>query len=103
MFAVPKSARAAPGERPPISLQYESLRAHSMVDVSDRILVVDDVVTKGATAVAAVSRLEEVYPEAQIALFATIRTRGLVPEIEHILDPVVGTIRLADDEPNREP
>jgi predicted amidophosphoribosyltransferase len=101
--AVPKSARAGPGERPPISLQYESLRARSLVDVSDRILVVDDVVTKGATAIAAVSRLDEIYPKAQIALFAAIRTRGLVAEIEHTLDPALGKITLIGDEPNREP
>ena len=103
MFAVPKSARAAPGERPPISLQYESLRAHSLVDVSDRILVVDDVVTKGATAIAAISRLAETYPEARISFFAAIRTKGLVTDIDHILDPAVGRIRLVNDEPQREP
>lgn len=102
MFAVPKSARAAPGERPPISLQYESLRAHSMVDVSDRILLVDDVVTKGATAIAAISRLAEIYPEARISLFATILTKGLVPDIDRILDPAVGRIRLVNGEPQRE-
>ncbi len=101
--AVPKSARAAWGERPSVAMHYDSLTAHARVDVSDRILLVDDVVTKGATAIAAVSRLEEAYPRAQIALFAMIRTKGFVPEIEQILDPAVGVIRVIDNEPHREP
>lgn len=102
-FAVPKSSLAEPGERTVVALHYESLRAHAMVDVSNRILVVDDVVTKGATAVAAISRLEETYPGVPIALFATIRTRGLIPEVERILDPAVGVITFTGDEPHREP
>jgi adenine/guanine phosphoribosyltransferase-like PRPP-binding protein len=73
-----------------------------MVDVSDRILLVDDVVTKGATAIAAISRLAEIYPEARISLFATILTKGLVPDIDRILDPAVGRIRLVNGEPQRE-
>jgi predicted phosphoribosyltransferase len=101
--AVQKSSRAAPGERPAVSRHYDSLRAHSRVDVSDRILVVDDVVTKGATAIAAVSRLAESYPNAEVVLFAAIRTKGLVPEIDRILDPVMGIIRLNGDEVLREP
>jgi hypothetical protein len=101
--AVPKSARAAPGERPIVAKHYESLLAHARVDVTNRIVLVDDVVTKGATAIAAASRLEEAYPDAEIALFSAIRTRGLVIEIDHILDPATGFIRIVDDEPRREP
>lgn len=101
--AVPRSSRAAPGERPTSTRHYESFVAHARVDVGPRILLVDDVVTKGATALAAVSRLEECYPHAQIIVFAAIRTMGLVPEIDRILDPVTGIIRLVGGEPIREP
>lgn len=101
--AVPKSAHAAPGERPSVSRHYESLNAHARVDVGDRILLIDDVMTKGATAIAAVSRLAECYPTADIALFAAIRTMGLVPEIERILDPTAGVIRLDGGAVDREP
>ena len=101
--AVARSAHAAQGERPLTSVHFESLRAHGFVDVGASILVVDDVLTKGATALAAVSRLAEVYPDAQIATFALVRTMGLVAEIEQILDPAIGTIRLIDDEVRREP
>jgi hypothetical protein len=101
--AVPKSSRAQPGERPSVSQHYESFRAHNRTDVTDRILIVDDVVTKGSTALAAASRLTEVYPKADIRLFAAIRTKGMVTDIEQILDPIHGVIQLIGDEGDRQP
>lgn len=101
--AIARSAHTAQGERPPPSAHFESLRAQGFVDVGRSILVVDDVLTKGATALGAVARLAEVYPDAQIATFALVRTMGLVAEIEQILDPAAGTIRLIDGEARREP
>jgi hypothetical protein len=101
--AVTMSSHSSPGERPSASAHYDSLRAHLWLDVSNRILVVDDVVTKGATAIAALSRLAETYPNAELSLLAAIRTRGLIPDIERILNPVVGLIRLINEEPQRDP
>lgn len=86
-----------------MSQQYDSLTAHPRIDVTERIVVVDDVVTKGTTAIAAISRLAEIYPKADIKLFAMIRTKGLVLDIDRILDPAVGKIQLIDNEPHREP
>ncbi len=103
VHAVARSSQAPPGERPPIHDHYNSFRAHRRMDVSDRIVLIDDVVTKGATAIAAASRLIEAYPEASIHLFAVIRTKGMVPDIERILDPVDGLIRRDGDEANRQP
>lgn len=101
--AVPKASQAAWGERPGVAKHYDSLRAHARVDVGERILLVDDVVTKGTQALAAVSRLAETYPNATINVFAVIRTKGLVPEIDAIFDPAVGTISLNGDEGDRQP
>jgi hypothetical protein len=101
--AVTKSAGAGPGERPHVSQHYESLRASVRIDVSHRIVLIDDVLTKGSTAIAAASRLAEAYPNTQITLFSVIRTKGMVPEIEQILDPAVGTIRVEGDEVDRQP
>jgi len=63
-------------------VHYDSLRVHKRTDVTGRILIVDDVVTKGSTALAAASRLAEVYPNADIRLFAAIRTKGMVSDID---------------------
>jgi hypothetical protein len=101
--AVTKSASAGPGERPRVSEHYESLRAVARIDVSHRIVLIDDVLTKGSTAIAAASRIAEAYPNAQIALFSVIRTKGMVPEIGQILDPAVGAIRVEGDEVDRQP
>jgi hypothetical protein len=49
--------------------------------------------TKGRTLLAAASRLHEAFPAAQIRAFALVRTMGLIPSVEHLLDPCKGEIR----------
>jgi predicted amidophosphoribosyltransferase len=101
--AVPKSSRAPPGGRPLVSRHFETLSAQALLDMGSHIVLVDDVVTKGSTALAAAFRLAECYPEASITLFAAVRTKGLVPEIDRIIEPTSGMIYLAEDEGDRRP
>jgi adenine/guanine phosphoribosyltransferase-like PRPP-binding protein len=68
------------------------MRVTSVLERPRKITLVDDVVTKGATLLAAASLLAQAFPEAEIQAFALIRTMGLVPEVERIVDPVVGRI-----------
>lgn len=90
---IPKSATAPLGGRPSVEQQYSSLEVQRTLVAPARIVVVDDVVTRGATLLATAARLRDAFPEAAIEAFALIRTRGFVGEIEKILDPVVdGTI-----------
>ncbi len=56
-----------------------------------QLLIVDDVVTRGATMLAAASVLRQAFREASIAGFAAVRTMSGV-EIDHMLAPVVGSI-----------
>ena len=67
------------------------------------ITVVDDVVTRGSTLIAAVSLLAEHFPDIEVRGFAVVRTMGLVPDVERIHAPAVGTIRLIDGILEREP
>ena len=90
--AVPKSAFAAPGERPSPSRHMSTMTVESTLDPPDMITVVDDVVTKGATLLGAASLLARAFPNAEIRAFALVRTQGYVKDIERILDPVVGRI-----------
>ena len=53
--------------------------------------------TKGATLLATASHVQQLFPEAEVCGFALVRTCGLVPEIEQIIDPCVGMIRLLPD------
>jgi len=101
--AIPKSAFAVTGSRPKPHEHYESIIANKLVTDRKELCLVDDVVTKGATLLAAASRLQEMYPEAKIVAFALIRTLGFVQDIDRILEPAVGTITLRGDEAFREP
>ena len=101
--AVPKSAFAASRSRPKPLDHYESITAVKMVADREQLCLVDDVLTKGATLVAAASRLQEAYPRAKIVAFALVRTLGFVEDIERIVEPVIGTITIRGDEAVREP
>lgn len=90
--AVPKSASAAPGDRPTVSLHYESFVVERPPVSPDRIVLIDDVVTKGRTLLAAASRVREAFPSAQIQTFALVRTMGLISGINRLLDPCKGQI-----------
>jgi hypothetical protein len=104
IIAVKKSAYAAPGERPTAQTHFESMEAKYGLARPTRIAVVDDVVTKGATLLAVATHVQSLFPEAQVCVFAMLRTMGLQPEVERILEPCVGTIRLATwGEADRQP
>jgi hypothetical protein len=62
--------------------------------VPTKITLVDDVLTRGRTSYAAARRVHEAFPEAEIRLFAIIRTQGLIPDINALVDPSVGRIVL---------
>ena len=90
--AVPKSAFQARGERPNALTHYKTIRATGNLVAGERITLVDDFVTKGNTLLGAASRLAEVYPGADISAFAPVRTRGLQPEINTLVDAHIGQI-----------
>jgi hypothetical protein len=103
VWAVPKSATAAPGGRPTVSCHFESfLMERSSVDPASVVLI-DDVITKGRTLLAAAARVREAFPHAQIRAFALLRTMGLITGIEHLLDPCRGEIRWQGGDARRIP
>jgi len=103
--AVGKSATAAPGERPTVAKHYDSfaVACADSLSTSRQFVLVDDVVTKGRTLLAAAARLQEAFPCARIRAFALLRTMGLVPEVNRLLDPVVGEIRWKAGDAHRNP
>ena len=90
---VRKSAGAA--SRPSPREHYESLAVTEQVPVGplSRILLVDDIITRGSTFLGAARRLREAFPEATISAFAGVRTmsEGFGTEMKQ---PVVGNITL---------
>lgn len=101
--AVPKSAWAAPGERPDVQHHLASLAMTDHLPPSGHLVLVDDFVTKGRTLLAAATKLEEALPGIDIKAFACVRTMGLVPDIDRVRDPVVGVIQEIHGDASRQP
>jgi predicted amidophosphoribosyltransferase len=103
--AVGKSGTAMPGARPTVARHYESLAVESIdsADAPRHFVLIDDVVTKGRTLLAAAMRLHEAFPCARIRAFALLRTLGRVPEVHRLLDPCVGEISWRGGDAHRSP
>jgi hypothetical protein len=103
MHAVPKSATAAPGGRPTVARHYESFLIERTERAPDSVLLVDDVITKGRTLLAAAARVQEAFPDARIRAFALLRTMGMIPGVNQLLAPCKGEIRWKAGDAHRSP
>ena len=90
---VPKSAQAGPGERTTIEEHLASLEIEQLLAEPRRLTIVDDVVSRGRMLLATATLLADRFRDASISAFAMVRTIGLQPEIERIVDPCVGIVR----------
>jgi hypothetical protein len=102
-YAVTKSATAASAARPSVHQHYDSFEVERTLLPPRRILLIDDVITKGRTLLAAAARLRGELPYADVRAFAFIRTQGFVPHIERLVEPCHGVIRWAGGDARREP
>ena len=100
--AVRKSATAAPGTRPTVSVHFESFVLERPPEAPQRIVLIDDVVTKGRTLLAAANRVHEAYPRSQIRAFALLRTMGF-SGVQQLLDPCQGEISWKAGDAHRSP
>jgi hypothetical protein len=107
--AVRKSAFAPAGERPSVLEHYASFAVEpvfwSRATVGPsaivreprgerlRLTLVDDVITRGRTLLAAAARLREAFPAAEIRAFALLRTLGRDEALRRLLDPCEGAVR----------
>ena len=89
---VQKSATAPPCARPTVALHYASFAIDALPHPPLSLVLVDDVITKGRTLLAAAARLQEAFPGANIRAFALLRTMGLIPEVRCLLEPCKGSI-----------
>jgi len=89
-----KSAYAAPVERPSAEEHYATIAVAPTLLTPARVLLVDDVVTRGATLLGAASRIQEAFPECELRGFALVRTESF-DEVTAVRDPRVGIIEVA--------
>jgi predicted amidophosphoribosyltransferase len=99
------SSTAPRGERPSVQEHIDTMDATDdrVMYTPREVVVVDDVVTKGSTLLAAASWIRELYPDAEVKTFALVRTLGLQPEIDTLIASCGGTIRYAYGKAVREP
>jgi hypothetical protein len=93
---VPKSAWARGPDRPRAKQHFDSMAMELSLIKPQRIVLIDDVVTRGATLLGAASRVQTEISEADIKAFTLVRAIT-DREIDAIREPVVGTIELDED------
>lgn len=104
VVAVRKSATSPHGGRPGWSAHFDSLAVLAgPCTPFRRLTLVDDVVTKGRTLLAAAMRLHTAHPLVTIRAFALLRTLGLTDDLERLLEPCIGVIRWRHGDAHRVP
>jgi hypothetical protein len=92
--AVHRSSTSSAADRPKAHEHYQSLRVQKIFPEPSEILMIDDIVTRGATAIGAANRLAEAFPKARIRLFSAMRTISPPDVFAQLTAPCTGTIEL---------
>lgn len=92
--ALRKAAWADPLVRPKPKEHIETISLQGRISEPppNEILLVDDIVTRGATLLGAANRLAEAFPTSRIRAFAAMRTISEPSEFVATYEPVSGTI-----------
>jgi len=102
--AVTRSATALLGQRPTVRQHYNSFALGTTRGrTPERIVLIDDVITKGRTMLAAAARLRQEFPQADVRAFALVRTLGFLAEIDRLLAPCTGVVYWAGGDARRDP
>jgi adenine/guanine phosphoribosyltransferase-like PRPP-binding protein len=68
-----------------------------------RIVLVDDVITKGRTLLAAAAKLRGAFAHADVRAFALVRTTGFLTRLDRLFAPCAGVVYWAGGDARREP
>jgi predicted amidophosphoribosyltransferase len=101
--AIAKSATSAKGWRPSVARHFDSFRLEPLKIRPRRVVLIDDVITKGRTLLAAAARVREALPDTQIRAFALLRTMGFISDLSGLLEPCRGEIRWMRGDARRKP
>ena len=94
-----KSSTSSSGARPDAQQHYDSLAVQETLVKPERdILLIDDVITRGAAFLGSANRLANTFPDCRIrGGFAVMRTMGYLKPFVKIEDPCMGHIFLDDN------
>jgi len=94
-----KASMSDASSRPMPAEQYETMGVQRIIrePSPSEIVLVDDIVTRGATFLGAANRLVEAFPSARIRGFAAMRTISDPSDFETFYEPVQGKIRYRED------
>jgi len=90
---VSRSSLSPPGSRPSPITHYRSMTIKRVSLMSQEIILVDDIITRGHTFIASAWYIHEVFPDAQVKAFAAMRTISNESEFKRLIDPVIGKIK----------
>src|SRR5438132_5972585 len=91
---LPKSATSAAASRSTVAQHFDSFEVQGTLTKPESILLVDDVVTRGATLLGAANCLVESSPDAKVAAFVALRAVSNPSEFKGVREPVIGSITL---------
>ena len=92
---VNKAAWSKASERPKVKVHLATMSVQGRISEPppSQILLVDDIVTRGATLLGAANKIVEVLPRAQVYAFAAMRTISDSSDFETLFKPVLGSIQ----------
>lgn len=110
VHAVRKSAFAAANDRPSVLEHYASFMVIGGCGLATasggsglQLTLVDDVITRGRTLLAAARRLRDAFPKAEIHAFALLRTLGPHEVLRQLVEPCEGEVLWASGDARRRP
>jgi len=95
--ALRKSAAVPAAERPSAREHFDSLEVTDFGFSGRDIVIVDDVITRGAMLLGAASRLALILPGIRIRGFALVRTLSDPEQFRNMFAPCLGHVRLLED------
>ena len=91
---VNKAATSLAQDRPKPADHYRTISVQKPLNQPSKIILIDDIITRGSTLLGAANRLADILPNTPIYAFAAMRTISNPSEFNKIYDPCKGEITL---------
>jgi predicted amidophosphoribosyltransferase len=95
--AVPKSAYSKSEDRPKAIDHYNTIKFIPQIKQPKKIILIEDVITRGATMIGCASIIKQKFPSINIKGFAALRTISKPEDFKDINEPCIGKITLKNN------